>query len=138
MSNLDDDTLNDIELARKIISESDKSLVVIQYNKIRVETKEKGVKAFLKTITDMKEELNGTMIGIDFLDKASALLCCYAKVSCVYAPHATKTGIAILIMAGIPSEIDEMIPNVEKKEDKLLKDVNSVEEAYKILKEAVK
>jgi len=138
MSNLDDDAISDIELARKIISESDNSLVVIQYNKIWKETKEKGVKPFLEAIADMKEEFNGTVIGIDFLDKATAMLCCYAKVSAVYAPHATKTGIAILIMAGIPSEIDEMLQSVENKEDKLLQDVNSAEEAYKILKEAVK
>jgi len=121
-----------------MISKSDNSLVVIQYNKIWKETKEKGVKPFLEAIADMKEELNGTVIGIDFLDKAAAMLCRYAKVSGVYAPRATKTGIALLIMAGIPSEIDEMMPNVENNGDKLLKDVNSAEEAYKILKEAVK
>ena len=137
MSNLDD-VPSDIELARKMMSESDKSLVVVQYNKVWKKSKETGVKPFLEAIVDLKEELNGTVIGIDFLDKAAAMLCRYAKVSGVYAPRATKEGIALLIMAGIHSEIDEMIPNVENKEDLLLKDVNSAEEAYKILKEAVR
>ena len=139
MSNLDEDTLNDIELARKIISESDSSFVVVQYNKIWKEKKEAGIKPIIEAIRENKGDLKDTIIGINFLDKASAMLCRYARVNGVYAPRATKTGIAVLIMAGIPSEIDEMIQKIDNADDKnsfyndLIKDVESPEEAFKIL-----
>ena len=138
---VDEDVLNDMELAREVISATDFSLVVVQYGKIWKQKEGKGVKSILETIEEMGDDLNDTIIGTRFLDKASALLCRYAKVRGVYSPQATKTGIALLVMAGIPSEIDEMIPNIKNNDfssiDKILENVDSPEEAYKILKEKI-
>ena len=57
----------------------------------------------------------------------------------------TKTGIALLIMGGVPCQVDQLIPSITNKEgnglcpfEKMLKDVTSPEEAYNILKEKVK
>jgi len=141
---VDEDVLNDMELAREVISTTDYSLVVMQYGKIWKQKKGEGVKPILETIEEMGDDLNDTIIGTRFLDKASALLCRYTKVSGVYSPQATKTGIALLMMAGIPSQIDKMISDVKDIGDdslcsieKMLADVNSPEEAYKILKEKI-
>ena len=138
---VDEDVLNDMELAREVISSTDFSLVVVQYGKIWRQKEGKGVKSILEIIEEMGDDLNDTIIGTRFLDKASALLCRYVKVRGVYSPQATKTGIALLVMAGIPSEIDEMIPNIKNKHfssiDKILENVDSPEEAYKILKEKI-
>ena len=142
---VDEDVLNDMELAREVISTTDYSLVVTQYGKIWKQKKGDGVKPILEAVEEMGDDLNDTILGTRFLDKASALLCRYAKIKAVYAPQATKTSIALLIMAGIPSQIDEMIPNIKtSKEDdlfsfeKLLTNIDSPEEAYKIIKEAIK
>jgi len=141
---VDEDVLNDMELAREVISTTDYSLVVMQHGKIWKQKKGEGVKPILETIEEMGDDLNDTIIGTRFLDKASALLCRYTKVSGVYSPQATKTGIALLMMAGIPSQIDKMISDVKDIGDdslcsieKMLADVNSPEEAYKILKEKI-
>lgn len=140
---VDEDILNDMELAREVISTTDFSLVIIQYNKIWKEKKADGVKPLLETIDEMGDDLKDTIIGTTFLDKASALLCRYAKVKGVYSHRATKTSIALLIMAGIPSEIDEMITHVNNRDDnknffdELLDGVDSPDEAYKILKEKI-
>ncbi len=141
---VDEDVLNDMELAREVISATDFSLVVVQYGKIWRQKEGKGVKSILETIEEMGDDLNDTIIGTRFLDKASALLCRYAKVRGVYSPQATKTGIALLIMAGIPSEIDEIILDIKNIDadslyglERMLSDVDSPEEAYKILKEKI-
>ena len=133
-----------MELAREVISSTDFSLVVVQYGKIWKQKEGKGVKSILEIIEEMGDDLNDTIIGTRFLDKASALLCRYAKVGGVYSPQATKTGIALLIMAGIPSEIDEIILDVKNIDadslyglERMLSDVDSPEEAYKILKEKI-
>ena len=141
---VDEDVLNDMELAREVISATDFSLVVVQYGKIWKQKEGKGVKSILETIEEMGDDLNDTIIGTRFLDKASALLCRYAKVRGVYSTQATKTGIALLIMAGIPSEIDEIILDIKNIDadslyglERMLSDVDSPEEAYKILKEKI-
>ena len=89
--------------------------------------------------------MQGSTVGYRLLGKASALLCVYAKVAGVYAPQATKTAIAVLIRANIPGQADEMIPYVKNKDgsdicpfEKILLEIDSPEEAYKILKEKMK
>ena len=141
---VDEDVLNDMELAREVISATDFSLVVVQYGKIWKQKEGKEVKSILETIEEMGDDLNDAIIGTRFLDKASALLCRYAKVRGVYSPQATKTGIALLVMAGIPSEIDEIILDIKNIDadslyglERMLSDVDSPEEAYKILKEKI-
>jgi len=136
------DILDDIELARKIIKTTDDTIVITQYGKIWNQKKGEEVKIILETLDEMGEKIKGSTIGLGFLNKASALLCRYANANAVYSPKATKTAIALLIMGGIPSQIDKMIPNVELTGDtksieynNLLKDITSPEEAYKILKE---
>jgi len=140
---VDEEIINDMELARKTLSSTDCSLVIIQYNKIWKQKKGEVIKTILETIDEMGDEIKDTIIGLRFLDKSSALLCRYVKVKGVHAPKGTKTGIALLIMGGIPSLIDEMIPNLNNNEtslsfDNLIDNIESPEEAYKIIKDAVK
>jgi len=52
--------------------------------------------------------------------KAAAFLFRYAKANGIYSMKGTKTAIALLIMGGIPCQIDEMIPKIQCNEDKIL------------------
>jgi len=138
---VDEDVLNDIAFAQRMIASTDSSLVVIQYNKIWKQKKGEGIKTLIEVIDEMGNKIKDTIIGINFLDKSSALLCRYAKVKGVHAPKGTKTGIALLIIGGVTSQVNELI-QVKNEDlssfDKLLDDIESPEEAYKILKKAIK
>ena len=137
---VDEAIINDLELARKIITTTDTALVVVQYGKIWKQKKESGFRSLLETIDEMGDDLNDAVIGTSFLDNASALLCRYARASGVFSPQGTKRGIALLIMGGILSQIDKMISDIKEIDDglssveELLEDVDSPDEAYKILK----
>ena len=142
MTVLSEEILKDLELARNVIATEDISLVVVKYGKIWRKKKGNGVRTILETIVEMGEDINGSVIGEKILGKASALLCRYAKVSGVYSPQGTKTAIALLIMGGVPCQVDKMIPFIQKRNgsdlsifEKILANVNSPEEAYTILKE---
>lgn len=141
---VDEEIVNDLELARKIISTTDYSFVVISCGKIWKQKRGEGVGPIMETIEEMGENIYDSVIGSKILGKASALLCRYAKAQAVYSPQGTKTGIALLIMGGIPCQVDQLIPSITNKEgnglypfEKMLKNVTSPEEAYKILKEKV-
>ncbi|UCF49851.1 MAG: DUF1893 domain-containing protein [Thermoplasmatales archaeon] len=141
---VNDEIIQDISLARKILSSEDYSIVVIRNEKILGHDKGDGIKPILRIINKLGEEIEGSVIGDRILGKASAFLCRYSKVSGVYSPQATKTAIAILIVGGIPCQADEMIPFITNRSgdglcpfEKMLQDVESPEEAYKILKDKV-
>jgi len=144
MSLLDQELLNDIELARETISNADHSIVVIRYGKIISTKKGEGVRPILQTIEELGDDLKDTVVGDRILGKASALMLRYSKVKAAYSPQATKTAIALLIMGGIPCQVDELIPFIQNRAkdgtcpfEKMLKEIDSPEEAYKILMEKV-
>jgi len=144
MTIIDEDKLRDMELAREVLSTSDCSVVVISYGKIWKKKTGKGIKPILEVIDEMGEDIYDSVIGDRILGRASALLCRYAKAQGVYSPQGTKTGIALLIMGGIPCQIDHLIQQIDNRNkdgpcpfEKMLKDVTSPDEAYKILKEKI-
>ncbi len=139
-----EELIRDMELAREVLSKTDCSIAVISYGKIWKQKTGDGIGPILETIEEMGENIYDSVIGNRFLGRASALLCRYAKAQAVYSPQGTKTGIALLIMGGIPCQVDELIPQnvITETEnnlpfEKLLKDVTSPEEAYNVLKEKV-
>jgi len=142
MTVLNEDILKDLDLVREVISNEECSIVVVKYGKIWKKIKGEGVKPMLEVIEEMGEDIYESVIGEKILGKASALLCRCAKASGVYSPKGTKTAIALLIMGGIPCQIDQMIPFIQNENgndicsyEKMLKDVESPDEAYKILKD---
>ena len=139
-----EEIIKDMNLARKTLSSENYSIIVIRDGKILTQKKGEGIKPILKVIEELGDEMQDTVVGDRILGKASAFLCRYSKVKGVYSPQATKTAIAILIIGGIPCQVDEMIPVIKNKSgdglcpfEKMLKNVESPKEAYKILKEKV-
>ena len=116
MTVLDEEILKDLDLAREMISNQDYSIVVVKYGKIWKQKKGEGIKPILEAIEEMGEDICGSVIGDKILGKASSLLCRYAKASGVYSPQGTKTAIALLIMGGVPCQIDKMIPFIQNKD----------------------
>ena len=144
MSVLNEEVLKDLKLAREVIENTDKSIVVISYGKIWKTKKGEGLRPFLEVLEEMGEEIHDSVIGDRILGRASALLCRYAKAQAVYSPQGTKTGIAILIMGGVPCQVDELIPLINNRAgdglcpfEKMLKDIESPDEAYNLLKQKI-
>ena len=144
MTIVNEEVIKDLELAREVLSKTDYSIVIISNGKIWKQKKGDGIRPILEAIEEMGDDIHNSIIGNRILGRASALLCRYAKAQAVYSPQGTKTGIALLIMGGIPCQVDEMIPQnvITETEnnlpfEKLLKDVISPEETYNVLKEKV-
>jgi hypothetical protein len=138
------DVLDDMDVARGVLSKTGCSIVVVKDGKVLAEKHGKGIRPILDAIVELDDNMRGTVVGDRILGKASALLCVHSKVDGVYSPQATKTAIAVLIRASIPGQTEEIIPFVKNREgddvcpfEKMLIDIDSPEEAYKILKEKV-
>jgi hypothetical protein len=137
-----EEVLSGFERARDIIQTSDYVVVVIKNNKILCKKKGSGIKPFLEVIEELGDNIHGSILGDRILGKASALLCRYSQAKAVYSSYGTKAAIAMLILGGIPSQIESMIPFINNRSgddmcpfEKMLENVNSPWEAYTILKQ---
>lgn len=134
-----EEILKDLELAREIISKKEGTVVIIKYGKIWKKKKEEGIRPLMEAIDEMGEDVVDSIIGVSILGKASSLVCRNSKVAAVYSPQGTKTGIALLILGSIPCQVDQMIPCVQNPDlfEDLVKEIDSPEEACKILKNKI-
>ena len=139
-----EEIIDDMDRARKVLSTTDCSVVVVKNGSILTKKQGNGIKPILEAIEELGQDMRGSIIGDRILGKASALLCVYAKASGVYSKQATKTAIAVLIRAGIPGQTDEMIPYIKNRRgdglcpfEKMLSDTDSPEDAYGILKKTL-
>jgi len=139
-----EEIIEDMDKARDILSKKDYSIVIIKKGDVITKKKGDGIRPILETIEELGEGMKDTIVGDRILGKASALLCVYSRVGGVYSPQATKTAIAILIKAGIPGQADKLVTYIKNRNgddicpfEKMLADIDSPEEAYKVLKEKV-
>ena len=107
--------IDDMNITREAIAESDFSIVVVKNREILAQKQGEGIRPMVEAIEELGQDMEGATVGDRILGKASALLCVYGKVKAVYAPQATKTAIAVLIQANIPGQTDRMIPFVKNK-----------------------
>jgi hypothetical protein len=141
---VNDEIIKDMNLARRELLSEDYSIVVVQDEKILTKKKGDGIKPIMNVIDVLGDELKDTVVGNKILGKASAFLLRYSKVKGVYSLQATKTAIAILIIGGITCQVDEVISFIKNennqgfgKFEEMLRNVESPEEAYNILKENI-
>lgn len=139
-----EDVISGLTLARDILETSDNSVVVIKNGQVICKKKDPGIKPILEAIEELGDKIHGSIIGDRILGKASALLCIYSKAKAVYSPQATKTAIALMLINGVPSQADVLIPRIDNRDgtdmcpfEKMLESISSPEEAYKILKEKI-
>ena len=140
-----DEILSGLELVRDIINTSNVSIVVVKNSQVLTKKKGDGIKPILDAVEELGEYIHESIIGDRILGKASALVCRYAKIKAVYSPQATKTAIALLIMGGIPIQVDHMIPYISNRDgsglcpfEKILENIIDPDEAYNILTEKIK
>jgi len=138
---VDEKIIEDMGLAREVLTKNNYSIVVVKNGNVLIKKDGDVIRSTLEAIEELKEEIQDSIVGDRILGKASALLCRYSKIKGVYSTQATKTAIAVLIIAGIPSQIDEMIPYIKNRDgsdvcpfEKMLLNIDSPEEAYEILR----
>jgi hypothetical protein len=134
----------ELTLAREYLKEYNCSLVIIKDGEVLGDRQGEGIQPFLEVIEELGSELEGSTIGDRILGKASAFLCEYAKVTNVFAHHASKTGLAVLIRAGIPGEADNIIPVIKDQSgvgtcpyEELVQNIDSAEDAYTLLTQRI-
>lgn len=105
---------------------------------------ENGIKPVINRLNEDINFFKGLVVVDKVVGKASAMLLCLSKVKEVYALVLSKSGEEILNKYGIIYHYDELVECIMNRKgddmcpmEKAIKDVDNLEDCYKILKEKV-
>ena len=135
--------IKDIDLVIDLFSKKEYSFIIVKNGSILLKQKEVDMKSILETVDKLQDDLNGSTVGINILDKATALLFVYSKIAGIYSPRSTKKALAVLIRAGIPGQTDEIVmPSIIDRDmnydyEEIVTFIDSPDYAYEVLKEKI-
>jgi len=124
-------------LASKIFSSDDSVALVVFKNKEEILRKQgKGVRPLFEAVDSSLDDLLNSTVGDRMVGRASALLCLYAHVTCVYAYRATQEAIQLLQNHDVEVLVGETIERISGRDgtgcifEKMLADINDPEIAF--------
>jgi len=135
---------NDLIIARSRLLNGDLSFVIVKCGEIVFETKSKGIRALLEVVSTRQSEIEGASIADKVVGKAAMFLIIRAKIGSVYAKVISAAALEIASYNGVSVLYDRMAKRILNKArsdmcpfEKMVKDVDSPEQAFQILKNAV-
>ena len=133
--------MEDVLKAKELLKD-DKTLVFVKGNEI-VDSTLSGIKPLIYFLNENKD-LKGFSLADKIVGKAQAMLCIKAGIVEVYAKVLSLNGKEILEKYNIPYSYETLTDQIinHKGDDicpmeKVVKDIDDIEEAYKALKEKV-
>lgn len=106
--------MNDLELAKKILKEKNRNLVIAKEGKILIESNSEGIKDFLMAAIDLN--LEGSSAADTTVGRAIALLCIHSKVKSVFANTTSEHAIDVLKNTDIHFEFENVIEKILNKD----------------------
>ena len=110
--------MTDLERAKRILKEEDKSLVIVKNGRIIFCSESSGIKGILEAIEKLGERLSGASAADRIVGKAAALLLAYSQIVRVYAITLSRSGLHTLRKNSIPVEYDYLVPEILDKNKK--------------------
>lgn len=134
--------MRDVLKAKELLKD-DKTLVFVKGSEI-VDSTLSGIKPLIYFLNEGKD-LSGFSIADKIVGKAQAMLCVKAGIVEVYAKVLSKSGQSILDKYNIPYTCDVLTEQIINRKgddicpmEKIVNNINDIEEAYIALKEKVK
>lgn len=133
--------VQDLEAAKKRLSEKGLTLSIVKGGKIIFETFSHGISGFLEAIEKFGDELEGASVADRVLGKAIALLCVNTKIKAVYAIILSEKAKALLKENAVYHEWDSLVENILGTDkagicpfERLATEISDPKDAYKRLK----
>ncbi|MGQ9478959.1 MAG: DUF1893 domain-containing protein [Thermoproteota archaeon] len=104
--------MDDLEIAKKILTENDSSLVIVKSGEILYESGEHSIIGLVSAIDKKGARLKGASVADKVVGRAAAMLCQYAGFSSVYAKIISEKGYKVLRKKGINLEYDKMVSEI--------------------------
>ncbi|MCT4606304.1 MAG: DUF1893 domain-containing protein [Marinisporobacter sp.] len=88
--------MKDIYLAKEILEEEGRTLVIVKEGKVIFSSKDKGIKPMYTAIDTMKEKLRGASVADRVIGRAAAMLCTYANIKELHTKIISEGAVEVL------------------------------------------
>ena len=104
--------MRDIELARRLLTGKELSLVIAKQGQIIYSSKEKGVRPLFEAVLSLKGSLEKAALADRVVGSPVAMLCLHAGISSVYALVASEPALTMLRNGGADASALETVPSI--------------------------
>lgn len=101
-----DDILKDMEIAKKLLTEENLTMVVVKDGQVIFKSKDKGIKPIFILATEMREEAKGAILADRVIGKGAAVLSGYIGIKEIYSELISEVGVKVLEDYKIPHSMN--------------------------------
>ena len=104
--------MEDIELARSLLEEERRNLVMVKGGQVLFSSRESGVAPFFQAVQSMGESLHSAVVADHIVGSAVAMLCLHARINSVYADIASQGALDMLKEEGVTVSSRSIVPYI--------------------------
>jgi len=99
-------------LARSLLEGEKWNLVIVKGGKVLYSSRERGVRPFFQAVQSMGASLHNAAVADSIMGSAVAMLCLYARISCVYAGILSQGAVDMLKRQGVIISSKNTVPYI--------------------------
>jgi len=127
--------MKDIELAKQILNNDNKTIVIVKDGKVIFTSENKGIKPVCEAFNELKDELKGSSAADKVVGKAAAMIYKHADIKELSTKLISQNAVDILKNTSIVFEYQKLVSYIKNREqsgmcpiETLSLDVNNIDE----------
>jgi hypothetical protein len=104
--------IEDIDLARSLLQEDKRSLVIVKKGQVIFGSRERGIAPFYQAVQRVGKGLHNASVADRIVGLAVAMLCLHAQVRAVYADIVSRGALAMLNENGIDVDSRDTVAHI--------------------------
>lgn len=127
--------MKDIELAKQILNNDNKTIVIVKDGKVIFTSENKGIKPVYEAFNELKDELKGSSVSDKVVGKAASMIYKHADIKELSTKLISQNAVDILKNTSIVFEYQKLVSYIKNREqsgmcpiETLSLDVNNIDE----------
>ena len=108
--------MNDIELAKNLLDNEQRALVIVKDGKVLFSVDEKGIKPIYTAFNELKDELKGSSVADKVIGKAAAMIYEHAAIKELSTKLISENAISVLGNTSIIYEYEKSVPYIKNRD----------------------
>ena len=108
--------MNDIELAKNLLDNEQRALVIVKEGKVLFSVDGKGIKPVYTALNELKDELKGSSVADKVIGKAAAMIYEHAAIKELSTKLISENAINVLGNTSIIYEYEKSVPYIKNRD----------------------
>jgi hypothetical protein len=108
--------MNDIELAKNLLDNEQRALVIVKDGKVLFSVDGKGIKPIYTAFNELKDELKGSSVADKVIGKAAAMIYEHAAIKELSTKLISENAINVLGNTSIIYEYEKSVPYIKNRD----------------------